>query len=61
MYQTKHEIQSVRFIAQKVAIAHFQLFVLLRTSQETNIVSAETDYPTKVKCVDYFFVEWSFL
>ena len=23
------------------------------------MVSAETDYPTKVKCVDYhFFVEW---
>ena len=58
MYQTKHEIQSVRFIAQKVAIAHFQLFVLLRPLQVTNVVSAETDYPTKVKCVDcHYFVE----
>ena len=60
MYKNKHEIQSVRFIAQKVAIAHFQLFVLLQSLQVTNVVSAETDYPTKV-CKDYhFFVEWFF-
>jgi hypothetical protein len=47
MYQTKHEIQSVRFIAHKVAIPHFQVFVFLTASP--NVVSAETDYPTKIK------------